>query len=142
MTWIEWFCSLPGNEGVCIIPQSFICMVCPLSTDVSRRSVQFIGSSAIHRQLRGCARCADGEDSEQETIRKCERIDDKKIDKIATSVIELYSILHQRFIASDEGLECIVPLRLIDFIARRASTMITHMVCVLATTVTSALSFR
>ena len=37
-----------------------------------------------------------------------ERIDDKKIDKIAKSVIELYSILHQRFVASDEGLECVV----------------------------------
>ena len=24
MTWIEWFCSLPGNEDVCIIPQEFI----------------------------------------------------------------------------------------------------------------------
>ena len=24
MTWIEWFCSLQGNEGICIIPQSFI----------------------------------------------------------------------------------------------------------------------
>ena len=42
-----------------------------------------------------------------------ERIDDKKIDKIDRSVIELYSILHQRFVASDEGLECVVvPLLL------------------------------
>lgn len=24
MTWIEWFCSLQGNEGICIIPQSFL----------------------------------------------------------------------------------------------------------------------
>lgn len=36
MTWIEWFCSLPGNEGVCIVPQDFICMPSNLSTDVSR----------------------------------------------------------------------------------------------------------
>jgi hypothetical protein len=26
MTWIEWFCSLAGNEGLCIVPQDFISM--------------------------------------------------------------------------------------------------------------------
>lgn len=36
MTWIEWFCSLDGNKGVCIVPQDFICMSFPLAATVSR----------------------------------------------------------------------------------------------------------
>ena len=48
MTWIEWFCSLPGNEGVCIVPQDFICMSFPLAVTVSRRPVQLDGASQNH----------------------------------------------------------------------------------------------
>ena len=36
MTWIEWFCSLHGNEGVCIVPQDFICMSFPLAVTLPR----------------------------------------------------------------------------------------------------------
>ncbi|KAK8830061.1 Casein kinase II subunit beta [Blastocystis sp. ATCC 50177/Nand II] len=85
MTWIEWFCSLHGNEGVCIVPQDFICD-------------QF--------NLTGLRKTIDNYEDAFDVLTG--RIqNDKKIDKIAKSVIELYSILHQRFVASDEGLECV-----------------------------------
>ena len=39
----------------------------------------------------------------------------KKIDQIQSSVIELYSLLHQRFVLSEDGLETMVSLRRISY---------------------------
>ncbi|KAK8792219.1 casein kinase II subunit beta [Blastocystis sp. subtype 4] len=83
MSWIDWFCSLPGNEGICNVPVDFI-------------MDQF--------NLSGLRQIVDDYE-EALSILVGDIRDKKKIEALETSVVELYSLIHQRYIGSEDGLE-------------------------------------
>ena len=69
-------------------------------------------------------------------------IETKKIDAIQSSVVELYSLLHQRYVLSEDGLETMVYTLLIFKCYRSARLIIMCLVSVLAICVITALFFQ
>lgn len=69
-------------------------------------------------------------------------IETKKIDEIQSSVIELYSLLHQRYVLSEDGLETMVCNARIFAFSRNARLLAMCLVSVLAICVITALFFQ
>lgn len=108
MTWIEWFCSLQGNEGICIIPQSFLSIAYLFSLNWVADSVNVYGLKYTIDNYSDSMRVLTGEILGLRIGNEW-LIETKKIDQIQSSVIELYSLIHQRYVLSEDGLETMVP---------------------------------
>ena len=70
-TWIDWFCSLDGNEVLCKVSKDYIGTdFCPISTNVSfsRGRFQLIRYSTVYSQFYRVLRTDDGHHSSQYVV--------------------------------------------------------------------------
>lgn len=70
-----------------------------------------------------------------------ESIDKKKVNELETSIVELYSLIHQRFVVSEDGLEAIVWNENKNWMDRKRSMIVMSMDSVLDTIVMHFLFF-
>jgi casein kinase II subunit beta len=88
VSWITWYCSLPGNDFLVEVPESWIeddFNLMGLSSQVPLYSLALDAILDLER-----------EDDEE--------LDDSKMEMIESSAQTLYALIHQRFLNSKSGL--------------------------------------